>query len=241
MAFSFLQRGSLAEHARQLKLEKYVPEIQLEGLLTGVDNVRTDVYLSQRFTDLARQHILRLLARFGNIEDFLVEEFSTFAAAAPPRPGGFIGSPRTPVASNKPAVEPADFKKMFADLLTGALQSAKSQDNISLDLLARIAVLKFLRAEMAAQYGQLLERGRTKLKAYDSPRAPITPKAVQMRERFAGFQVNKKTVMRKAGQDLFATLREIEKETLARTRRSLFGDAAAASYDLFINRLMKRS
>jgi hypothetical protein len=48
---------------------------------------------------------------------------------------------------------------------------------------------------------------------------------VEYRERVAAFQVRKKIILRKTGQDLFETLREIEKETLARMRRSLFGEA----------------
>ncbi len=59
-----------------------------------------------------------------------------------------------------------------------------------------------------------------------------------MRERIAHFQINKKTVLRRAGQDLFVVLREAEKEILGRTRRSLFGDAMAAKYELFLNRLV---
>ena len=59
-----------------------------------------------------------------------------------------------------------------------------------------------------------------------------------MRERIAHFQINKKTVLRRAGQDLFVVLREAEKEILGRTRRSLFGDAITTKYELFLNRLV---
>ena len=49
MPFGFLQRGSLAEHAKQMKLGQYVPEIKLEGLPVGVqlvaDNGREDVLI----------------------------------------------------------------------------------------------------------------------------------------------------------------------------------------------------
>ena len=72
--FPFAQRGNLAEHARQLALGQYTPAIALEGLLTGVDNVRTDVYLSPKFSEIVRQHINHLLAKYGNVEDFLVED-----------------------------------------------------------------------------------------------------------------------------------------------------------------------
>ena len=48
------------------------------------------------------------------------------------------------------------------------------------------------------------------------------------------FQVLKKIILRKTGQELLRTLREIEKETLARTRRSLFGTRGDAEYQLFL-------
>jgi len=255
--FSFLaSRGNLADHAKQLSLSSYVPEIALEGLQTGVDNVRTDVYLSPKFNDIARQHLLRLLAKYGNVEDFLVEDpFTRAANSLPPTPGratGFIGSPgmppKTPTTApgatstgrftvSKP-IEPADFKKALTDLHTAALNRAKNDGNISLDLLARLAIIKYLRGEMVGQFNQLLERCRARLKGYEGPRAAGAHKAVEMRERFAQLQIAKKTVLRKAGQDIFATLREIEKETLARLRRSLLGDVASATYDLFLNRLI---
>src|SRR5438067_13116702 len=101
MALSFLQRGgNLAESAKGLQLTQYSPEIVLEGLLTGVDNVRTDVYLSPKFADVTRQHIAKLLAKYGSVEDFVAEDSLARAmAAATPAVqsgrtmGGFIGSP----------------------------------------------------------------------------------------------------------------------------------------------------
>lgn len=256
MAFTFLQRGNLADHAKGIKLAQYTPEIAVEGLLTGVDNVRTDVFLSPRFSDLSRQYLAKLLAKYGQVEDFLIEDaFSRAANAVPtptgaPRATGFIGSPGTtpasktgPVTGVKSVVpskpfEPADFKKAFADLHIAGLNRAKADGSISLDLLMRLAVVKFLRTEMQAQYGQILERCRVKLKAYEGPRSAGAHKGVEMRDRFAKFQVNKKTVLRRAGQDIFTTAREVEKETLSKMRRSLFGEAATGAYDLFLNRLL---
>jgi len=70
------------------------------------------------------------------------------------------------------------------------------------------------------------------------PRQLFANRAVEVRERFAKFQIDKKAVLRKVGQDLFSTIREIEKEAISRMRRSLFGDAESATYDLFLNRLL---
>jgi hypothetical protein len=248
MAFPFLQRGNLADHAKQLRLAQYAPEIILEGLLTGVDNVRTDVYLSPKFAEATRHHVAKLLAKYGNVEDFVAEDaFSRAVAGATAAvqsrqvTGNFIGSPKTlpgqPAGPPKPA-EPADFKKVTADLHIVALNRAKTDNSVSIDLLTRLAVIKLVRTELTGQFAQLLERCRVKLKNYEGPRTVNPQKGIEMRERFAKLQVTKKTILRKAGQDIFVTLREIEKETLTKMRRSLFGDAASSSYDLFLNRLL---
>src|SRR5271166_1757640 len=142
-------------------------------------------------------------------------------------------------SARKPA-EKSDWKPLLAELHLAALNRAKKEENVSVDLLARLAVTKFLRTEMNQQFAQVLERCRVLLKTYEGIRQG---RGVEYRERVAAFQVRKKIILRKTGQDLFETLREIEKETLARTRRSFFGEAKAAaspalaSYGLFVNRL----
>jgi hypothetical protein len=221
MSFSFLQRGSLPEHARQLSLTSEWPSLVLEGLVTGIDNVRHDVFLSPKFVEVARQYIFKLVAKHGNVEELTAEE------RPPVRP---------PIRGRQS--DSAEFKRLLIDLHVAALNRAKVDDNVSLDLLFRLAVLKFQRAELLNQYGQVLERCRARLKFYEAPRQSGTNRTVEMRERLVGFQINKKTVLRRAGQDLFVVLREAEKEALGRTRRSLFGDTALAMYELFLNRLV---
>ena len=116
-----------------------------------------------------------------------------------------------------------------------ALNRAKAAENLSVDMLARAAIVKFLRVELNSQFAQMLERGRMMLKSYEGVRQQ---KALEYRERVAGFQVAKKIILRKTGQELFRILREIEKETLARMRRSLFGNRSEAEYKLFLNPLI---
>ena len=89
------------------------------------------------------------------------------------------------------------------------MNRAKADSNPCLDMLARLAVIKFLRFELKAQFAQVLERCRMTLKSYEGcgSRRPGVPRAR------GGFQVAKKIILRKTGQELFRTLREIEKET----------------------------
>jgi class 3 adenylate cyclase len=211
------------------------PSIALEGLAVGVDNLRHDVALSPRFVEAARAQVMRLIVRHGELEGLL-------SAEAPLPTQGPSWMRHAAGGATRNAAEKSDWKPLLAELHLAALNRAKKEENISVDLLARLAVIKFLRTEMNLQFAQVLERCRVLLKTYEGIRQG---KGVEYRERVAGFQVRKKIILRKTGQDLFETLREIEKETLARTRRSFFGEAKAAapgssalaSYGLFVNRL----
>jgi class 3 adenylate cyclase len=139
----------------------------------------------------------------------------------------------------RPKNDPSGWKSALAELLVGSLNRAKKESRMSVDLLARLAVTKFLRMEMNQQFLQVLERCRVQMKSYDNMRME---RAHEYRERVAAFQVRKRIILRKTGQEVFETLREVEKSTLARTRRSLFGEESSSgsyfSYPLFLNRLL---
>ena len=121
-----------------------------------------------------------------------------------------ITNPRAPARP-----EPTELKPLLADLHLGALSRAKAAESLAVDMLARAAILKFLRVELSAQFAQMLERCRMLLRNYEGVRHE---KAMDYRERVSAFQVLKKIIMRKAGQELFHTLREIERESLSRAR-----------------------
>jgi hypothetical protein len=206
------------------RLTSFIPVLSLESLQVGVDNLRHDVHLSPKFVEQTRLHLTRLLARHGDVEGLV-------AAEAAQRPGSHFTGWKP---GQKPA-EPVDLKSLLTETHVVALNRAKAEANQVLDLLARTAILKFLRVEIHSQFAQILERCRMMLKSYEGVRPQ---KALEYRERVAGFQVAKKTILRKTGQELFRILREVEKETLGRTRRSLFGNNDEEPYKLFLDPLI---
>jgi hypothetical protein len=225
--FSF---GHEEQEAVPPRLNGFTPSLTLEGLQLGVDNLRHDVHLSPKFVTQTRAQIARLIIRHGDVEGLL-------AAEAPQmRQGGhFIGSQSAPTVNAK--TSGSELKPLLVEMHSAALNRAKAEANPALDLLARMAIIKFLRIELGLQFAQILERCRATLKTYEGIRQQ---KALEYRERVAAFQVAKKGILRKTGQELFRTLREIEKETLARTRRSLFGNSNGndEQYKLFLNPLI---
>jgi len=224
--------GGAPEKPGPPNLAASTPYISLEGISVGVDNLRHDVLLSPRFVELAKAQIARLIARHGEIEGLLGAE--TQQSTQGP---SWMRSQLGKVV--RPKHDPAEWKSALTELQVASLNRAKKDFKLSVDLLARLAVTKFLRTEMNVQFASVVERCRVLLKNYDNMRSP---RAHEYRERVAAFQVRKRIILRKTGQEIFETLREVEKSTLARTRRSLFGEESTGgayfSYPLFLNRLL---
>jgi hypothetical protein len=224
----FRQRVDLGQCAAQIPLRKHSPSLTLSGLLPGIDNVRHDVSLSPKFAELARAHIARLIVLFGDVKDLCPEERPVV------RPPSVIVPGSTPPRGK----ETLEFKDALPELLTLALNRAKTEDNLGVETLCRLSVIKLLRQELAAQFTAVLKRCQAYLQHYENGRPPQGQRGIELRERTAKLQLAKKTILRKVGQELLSTLRDAEKTVLARMRRSLFGNAADVEYELFLNRLL---
>ena len=210
------------------------PDLKYHGLTLafsdlqlGVDNLRYDVFLSPRITADLSFHLARYISRFGGVESIFEMDVPSAAQSK------FIRAATDTTKLNKPG--PADLKTQLISIHLAILNRAKSEGNPSIDLLGRLAVLKFIRAELQTQFARILEQCRMKSKSLEGVRQA---KMMQTQELVSSFQVRKKIILRRAGQEMFRLLREIEKETLARTRRSLLGELAADCYRLFLNPLI---
>src|SRR5581483_3958985 len=214
--------GSQAEYP-PARLASYTPALSLDKLQLGIDNLRHDVWLSSEFTKAAGDHVARLITKYGNLE--------SLAQAEPNSPAKSMFSKFVPGAGEKKA----ELKSLLLELHKAALNRAKVEGNPLIDLLARASVIKFFRAELAIQYTKALERCRVTLKGYECVRQQ---KALEYRETVAAFQIAKKRILRRVGQELFRLLRDIERETLVSMRRSLFGEQRDADYQLFLHQFI---
>ena len=217
-----------AEPPTRPDLQYYGLTLAFSDLKLGVDNLRYDVFLSPRITADLSFHLARYICRFGEVESL----FEMDVPSAPAQ-NKFIRAAEAAPKLRKP--DPADLKTLLVSIHLAILNRAKSEGNPSIDVLGRLAVLKFIRTELQAQFVRILEQCRAKTKALEGVRQM---KMMQTQELVSSFQIRKKIILRRAGQEMFRLLREIEKDTLARTRRSLLGELPADCYRLFLNPLI---
>ena len=203
------------------------PTLAFSDLQLGVDNLRYDVLLSPRIAADLSFHLSRYICRFGEVESLFEMDVPSATRSK------FISAGEGGTALRKAG--PADLKTLLVSIHLAILNRAKADGNPSIDMLGRLAVLKFIRTELQAQFAKILEQCRMKSKALEGVRQV---KMMQTQELVSSFQVRKKIILRRAGQEMFRLLREIEKETMARTRRSLLGDPPADGYRLFLNPLI---
>ncbi len=194
-------------------LQYHAVTLTLSDLQLGVDNLRYDVFLSPRIAADLSFHLARYIWHFGEVESLFAMDVPSPTSSKFIQAAGGVSKGRKHV--------PADLKSLLVSIHLAILNRAKAENNPSIDLLGRLAVLKFIRTELQAQYGRILEQCRMKAKSLEGVRQV---KMMQTQELVSSFHVRKKIILRRAGQEMFRLLREIEKETLARTRRSLFGD-----------------
>src|ERR1700676_3094304 len=208
-------------------LQSYGPPLAFTDLKLGVANLRYDVFLSPRITADLSFHLARYICRFGEVEALFEMDVPSANRTK------FISAAEGASKLRKPGA--ADLKTLLVSIHLAILNRAKAEGNPSVDVLGRLAVLKFIRTELQAQFARILEQCRMKSKSLEGVRQT---KMMQTQALVSSFQVRKKIILRRAGQEMFRLLREIEKETLARTRRSLLGELPADCYRLFLNPLI---
>ena len=212
MSNGFLQLG--VTHAGRITLKSYNVTLPMSSLAIGVDNIRHDVFLSPKFVQIARDYLFDLIRQNATNSYLSGIEFR----------------------SSKPA-DSTSFRKVLADLLRNSLTTAKHQKNMEIDLLFRLAILKFLTGELQNQFANVILDG----KEYIRKRGEYFERSQQahvIKARLTEMQSARRDVLRLIGQTVAQILVDIEENVVAKARRALFGEDYAAYYELLKNRLI---
>jgi uncharacterized protein (DUF2164 family) len=212
----------------RINLKTYSADLPLGTLAIGVDNIHHDVSLSPIFVEATEAYLLEFIRQTVNLPFLSQTDRIQTDRRVVLRREADRKSTRAP--------EAATWKRQLSDLLHGGLQQAKYEKNIEIDLLLRASLIKFLTQEIGTQFANLLLEAKEWIRNRGT-HFDHTEQAHVLKARLAELQADRRNLFRTVGQHVFQAIQEIEENTLARSRKALFGDEAIASYDILNNRL----
>src|SRR5271166_1128390 len=221
---SILSSGAPA----RVNLKPYSAELPLGTLAVGVDNIHHDVLLSPIFVETTEAYILELIRQTANLPFLSQTDRSQADRRMVPRRETDRKVGRAPEASL--------WKRQLSDLLHAGLQKAKYEKNIEIDLLFRVALLKYLTHEIGSQFANLLLEAKEWIRARGE-HFDRTEQAHVIKARLSELQADRRNLFRIVGQHVYQSIMEIEENTVARSRKALFGDQASPAYEILNNRL----
>src|SRR3974390_2308821 len=203
----------LADNTRDA-LKSYNLTLPMGSLAIGVDNIHHDFFLSPKFVQVARDYLFDLIRQNTS---------STYLSGIEFR--------------NAKPVDSTTFRKLLAGLLQSSLTNAKHQKNIEIDLLFRLAILKFLTTELQNQFSNVIFDS----KEYIRKRGEYFERSQQahvIKARLSEMQSARRDVLRLIGQLWAQILIDIEENVIAKARRALFGEEFTPYYEMLKNRLI---
>src|SRR5215831_17403450 len=195
-------------------LKSYTVSLPMASLSIGVDNIHHDVFLSPKFVQVARDYLFELIRQNAS---------STYLSGIEFR--------------NAKPVDSTTFRKLLTELLQSALTNAKHQKNIEIDILFRLAILKFLTQELGNQFANLILEGKEWIRQRGE-HFERSQQAHVIKAKLSELQSSRRSVLRAVGQQVAQMVVDSEENVIFKARRALFGEEFAPFYELLKNRLI---
>ena len=212
MSHDILNTGS--DKSPRIELTSYNLTLPMATLAIGVDNIHHDVYLSPKFVHASRDYLFELIRQHTA--------------------GSFISGVEL---RNAKTIDGAGFRKLLSDLLQSSVTQAKYHKNIEIDILFRLAILKFLTQELGNQFANLILEGKEWIRQRGE-HFERSQQAHVIKAKLSELQSARRAVLRAVGQQVAQMVVDAEENVMCKARRALFGEEFAALYDLLKNRLI---
>lgn len=200
--------------APRIELTSYNLTLPMGTLAIGVDNIHHDVYLSPKFVQAARDYLFELIRQ---------HTASSFIAGVELR--------------NAKTIDGAGFRKLLSEMLQSAVTQAKFYKNIEIDVLFRLAILKFITQELGNQFANIILEGKEWIRQRGE-HFERSQQAHALKAKLSELQSARRRVLRVVGQQVAQMVVDAEENVVCKTRRALFGEDFAAYYELLKNRLI---
>jgi len=205
---------SKATETPRNELGCYNLTLPMSSIAIGVDNIHHDVFLSPRFMQQSRDYLFDIIRQNAS---------KTYL------PGIELRTAK--------ALDGTAFRKLLGDVLHSALTNAKYHKNIELDLLYRIAILKFFTTELPNQFANLIQEGKEWIRQRGE-HFERSQQAHAIKARLSELQSARRSVIRTVGQQVAQSWIDVEENVIAKARKALFGEEFTPLYDLLKNRLI---
>src|SRR5258705_11476182 len=203
-----------ATEAAGIELKSYNTTIPMGSLAIGVDNIHHDVFLSPRFVQASREYLFDLIRQHTK--------------------GSYVSG--TELRAVKSPDHPT-FRKLLTDFMQSAVTQAKFHKNVEIDLLFRLALLKFLTLEIGNQFANLILEGKEWIRQRGE-HFERSQQAHVIKAKLSELQTARRRVLRTVGQQVAEMVVDVEEHVVCKARRALFGEEFPALYDLLKNRLI---
>ncbi len=203
-----------ATETPRVELGSYNLTLPMTSLAIGVDNIHHDVFLSPRFLQVSRDYLFDLIRQ--NASKQYLPGIELRAAKAP---------------------DGTSFRKLLAEVLHSSLTYAKYHKNIELDILFRVAILKFFTTELPNQFANLIQEGKEWIRQRGE-HFERSQQAHVIKARLSELQSARRSVIRAVGQQVAQGWIDVEENIIAKARKALFGEEFTPIYDLLKNRII---
>src|SRR5260370_10147447 len=122
-------------------------------------------------------------------------------------------------------------------MVQSGVTQAQYQKNIEIDVLFRLAILKFLTQELSNQFANLVLEGKEWIRQRGE-HFERSQQAHVIKAKLSELQSARRGVLRIVGQQVAQMVVDSEENVIFKARRALFGDDFGAYYDLLKNRFI---
>ncbi|GAB6904681.1 hypothetical protein JCM12296A_05150 [Desulfosarcina cetonica] len=217
MIFDFFKYQPRLPGLKDFPLASYSTDFSLDRLVLGVDNIRCDVRLSSAFCNTTAKLAALLIERETGI--WTRPEKNRLSALAR---------------------EQENFRQFYGQIMTDAVNKARTAKEMQVDFLAQIAILSMLHDEIRRQYDQLINHCKNAIRRADLVHYEDPKTALKLKDDLAHVLSNRERVQQVVGLELCGYFREIRDTDIRQMREAVFGQDLPFLFDLLSNPIVHR-
>jgi len=192
-------------------LHPYPVRFDMKNIVTGVDNIRHDVFLSPGLRIATTKLVICLLARYSGCETILKVNSSDWVKTK------------------------SRFKRFCRDVMLDAVDKSKKNDIVQIDMLAQIAIAKMSLETIRHQFDKLVHRIKIDIRNQGLSHHHQDKAPLQLKKKLSAIQQNKNEIILQTDRELFQYFVDVQNESLNNMRVSTYGEEAVIPNEVFFN------